>query len=35
MSLVTSSLDPAHAVYRQIIPAGDGWMHRIDARSQA
>lgn len=29
MKLTISALDPAHAVYRRIIPAGDGWMHRI------
>lgn len=29
MTLTISALDPAHAVYRRIIPAGDGWMHRI------
>jgi urea carboxylase-associated protein 1 len=29
MTRTISALDPAHAVYRKVIPAGDGWMHRI------
>jgi len=31
MSLTESALDPARALYRKIIPAGDGWMHTLRA----
>jgi len=29
MSLVPSSLDPAKAVYRHVIPAGEPWIHEV------
>lgn len=31
MSLVESQLDPGAAVYRQVIPAGEPWIHEICA----
>ena len=31
MSLVASQLDPCDAVYRQVIPAGEPWIHEIGA----
>jgi len=27
--IVESTLDPAKAIYRQVVPAGDGWIHEI------
>ncbi|HEY8903978.1 MAG TPA: urea carboxylase-associated family protein, partial [Chthoniobacterales bacterium] len=29
LNYIESTLDPADAVYRHVIPAGDGWMHPI------
>jgi len=29
--LITSNLDPRDATYRHIIPAGEAWMHEIEA----
>jgi urea carboxylase-associated protein 1 len=29
MTMTTSTLDPAAAVYRHVIPAGDSWTHEI------
>jgi len=29
-NLVESSLDPAKAIYRHVIPAGDAWIHEIN-----
>jgi urea carboxylase-associated protein 1 len=29
MSLVESQLTPETAVYRQVVPAGDGWIHEV------
>lgn len=31
MNLTESPLDPADAIYRKTIPAGDGWCHEIQA----
>ena len=28
-NLIASSLDPAKAIYRHVIPAGDAWIHEI------
>ncbi|MEM7698353.1 MAG: urea amidolyase associated protein UAAP2 [Verrucomicrobiota bacterium] len=31
MSMTESTLDPADAIYDQVVPAGEHWMHRIEA----
>jgi urea carboxylase-associated protein 1 len=31
IKLVESALDPAHAVYDRVLPAGEGWLHVVKA----